>query len=135
MSWVDPFLWIGITLTIFRGSGKLPLTKNKLINLQSGTIIKSGINCKSFTGMLAGPVDLFSRTLIISNTSASDTCASKKSSCFLFFKNFRGDIFSEIGILDSVCGPTLTKKLLRWLATTLGVVYNFAIYVELRNFG
>ena len=80
MSWVDPFLWIGITLTIFRGSGKLPLTKDKLINLQSGTIIKSGINCKSFTGMLAGPVDLFSRTLIISNTSASDTCASKKSS-------------------------------------------------------
>ena len=48
MSWVDPFLWIGITLTIFRGSGKLPLTKDKLINMQSGTIIKSGINFKSF---------------------------------------------------------------------------------------
>ena len=74
MSWVDPFLWIGITMTIFRGFEKVPLTKDKLIN--SGIIIKSGINFKSFTGMLAGPVDLFSRTLIISKTSSSDTCAS-----------------------------------------------------------
>ena len=36
-------------------------------------MIKSGIRCNNFRGMLDGPVDLFAKEFIISNISSLDT--------------------------------------------------------------
>ena len=70
---------MGITFTIFKRLGNLPLEKDLLINPHKGFIIKSGIILRSFIGMLLGPVDLLSRVFMISRTSSSDTSEITKS--------------------------------------------------------
>ena len=70
-----PPLWIGITLTNFKRLGKTPVIKDTLIILHKGARIRSGINLSSLIGILTGPVDLYSKDIIISSTSSGETCA------------------------------------------------------------
>ena len=42
--------------------------------LHKGTRIRSGINLSSLIGILTGPVDLYTKDLIISSTSSGETC-------------------------------------------------------------
>ena len=49
-----------------------PVSNDILIMYARGMIIKSGINGNSFRGILVGPVDLFSRELIMSSISSLD---------------------------------------------------------------
>ena len=61
-----------MTLLIFRASGKMPVENDVEIILLKGTRIKSGISLRSLTGILCGPVDLFSKLEIISSISSLD---------------------------------------------------------------
>ena len=59
-SWLDPlFLKIGITLTILREVGKIPVSNVKLINKVKISVSSLGINLKTCFGMLKSPVWLF----------------------------------------------------------------------------
>ena len=80
----------------------------------------SATDFKSFNGILAGPVPLLGRALIMSSISLSEIWARMKSVWFLFFRNLSGDMFGTLGTVFSVTGPTFTKKLLKLLEIALG---------------
>ena len=55
--WLDPlFLKIGITLTILREDGKIPVSNVNLINKVKISVSSLGINLKTYFGMLKSPV-------------------------------------------------------------------------------
>ena len=61
-------------------------------------------------GKLDGPVDLFSKELMISRISQLDTCAITKFISLRFLRNLEGDILGTFGIDFPVLDLTLTKK-------------------------
>ena len=121
-----PPLCIGTTLHILRASGNSPDEKELLIILHKGKIIKSGISLRRLTGILCGPEDLVSNWFIISITSSLEMCVIKNSTSFLFFKYFSGWITGLWGIVFSVLGPMLTKKLFKVEAISFGSSIDFS---------
>ena len=107
---MEPPLCIGITLTIFSNLGYTPVLMDKLIIKARGMMIKSGIRDSSLTGILEGPVDLFSKELITSRISSLEICATIKLKLLRFFRNSLGDFSGTLGIEASVLGPTFTKN-------------------------
>ena len=73
------FLKIEITLASFKGSGKIPLTKDWLINLKIGIPILWEYFLRSLVRILFEPID-FPRfnVLIVYSTSSDDVVVKKK---------------------------------------------------------
>ena len=55
---LESFLWIGITLVVFRRFGKVPVVKEKLNKSASCSEISFFSIFKTLLGILYGPVDL-----------------------------------------------------------------------------
>ena len=55
---LESFLWIGITLAVFRRFGKVPVVKEKLNKSASCSEISFFSIFKTLLGILYGPVDL-----------------------------------------------------------------------------
>ena len=74
-SWVEPPLWLGITLATLRTSGKIPEENDRLIIKLRGITMRSTTSFSSRSGMLAGPVPLLGRELMRFVISSSEIWA------------------------------------------------------------
>ena len=67
------YLKIGITLASFKDSGKIPVTKDWLMNLEIGILIVLEYFLRSLVGILFGPIDFLRfNVLIMSSTSSNN---------------------------------------------------------------
>ena len=64
------FLWMGITIASFRQSGWVPVLIERLNILLSGFEISFLSICKTFTGMLKGPVHLFNSSDVMRHSTS-----------------------------------------------------------------
>ena len=72
------FLKIVITLASFQDSGKIPVTKDWLMNLEIGILIVSEYFLRSLVGILFRPIDFLRfNVLIMSSTSLGDVAVIK----------------------------------------------------------
>ena len=73
------YLKIGITLASFKDSGKIPVTKDWLMNLEIGILIVLENFLRRLVGILFGPNDFLRfNVLIMSSTSSGDAGVKKK---------------------------------------------------------
>ena len=72
------FLKNGITLASFKGSGKIPLTKDWLMSLEIGILIVWEYFLRSLVGILFGPIDFLRLDVFnMSSTSSGDVRVKK----------------------------------------------------------
>ena len=112
MSSENPDLNMVIIFATLIAFGNIPVVEDKFISLHSDKVRDGADIFSSLIGILEGPEDLeSSKDCIIFNISSSDGKA--------MTKKLEG-LLNGLGIVLSVFGPTLAKKLLNALPTFLG---------------
>ena len=71
-----------ITLAIFKGFGNIPFSKDRFITFARGTLRVSSNTCKSFVGILLGPVAFLRCTVFIKDCTSLGSAGVRKNFFF-----------------------------------------------------